>query len=216
MIKKKGLFITFEGGEATGKTTQIKYISKWLKNNKISHIITREPGGTKLAEQLRKIILSTKNSVNVNIEVMLLIASRIDHVNKIILPALNKGKIVFCDRFVDSTAVYQGYTNNFGINNVYKLHKEFINNIFPDITFYFNTNYSVIHKRLYKRINKNKYDVINKKFNNKINKGYLKISKNNKRFIIINASLTKKEISQIIKNKITNKLYNYGIRIKKN
>ena len=134
--KKTKLFITFEGGEATGKTTQIKKLNKLLLKKNIPHIITREPGGTKTAENLRKIILSKKNNIDVSLEVLLLMASRKDHINKVIIPALNKGKIVICDRYVDSTAIYQGYYKKFGIKKVYDLHKTFLDNLMPDITFF--------------------------------------------------------------------------------
>ena len=90
--KYKGLFISFEGGEASGKTTQIKKIKKWLKDKKLPYIITREPGGTKLAETLRKIILSSKDKISTDLEVLLLISSRIDHINRVINPSLIKIK----------------------------------------------------------------------------------------------------------------------------
>ena len=90
--KYKGLFISFEGGEASGKTTQIKKIKKWLKDKKLPYIITREPGGTKLAETLRKIILSSKDKISTDLEVLLLISSRIDHINRVINPSLIKNK----------------------------------------------------------------------------------------------------------------------------
>tara|TARA_Y100000590_G_scaffold174663_2_gene199675 strand:+ start:4308 stop:4964 length:657 start_codon:yes stop_codon:yes gene_type:complete len=218
MINKKGLFITFEGGEASGKTTQINKIKNWFKKNKLPYVLTREPGGTVLAESLRKKILSSKNKINPKIELFLLNASRIDHVNKVILPGLKKKKIVISDRFVDSSAVYQGYYNNLGIKSVYKLHKIFLDNILPDLTFFFdtsNTNQNIVKKRLNRRKSKNKYDLINGNFNKQINFGYLKIAKNNKRFIIIDASLSINEIHAIITLNILKKLSNYGVTVKK-
>ena len=216
MKLKKGFFITLEGGEATGKTTQIYKIKNWLKKNKIPYTLTREPGGTKISESLRKIILSSKLDINVSLEVLLLMASRMDHLNKIILPSLKKGKIVICDRYVDSTAVYQGYLKKFGIKEIYKLHKKYLNNILPILTFYFYLDFKTTNLRLKKRHNKNKYDLIDKKFHNNINKGYLKIAKNNRRFKIINASNTKDDINFIIIKNIKNILKKNGIQITKN
>tara|TARA_Y100000590_G_scaffold230059_1_gene259400 strand:- start:146 stop:802 length:657 start_codon:yes stop_codon:yes gene_type:complete len=215
MNKYKGMFISFEGGEASGKTTQINKIKRWLKKNKYPFVATREPGGTKISETLRRIILSSKENIDVDIEVLLLMASRIDHLNKIIYPALKKGKIIICDRFVDSTAVYQGYYRNFGINNVYNLHKIFLNNTLPDLTFFFKIHPKIIKSRLNKRKVKNKYDLTNFNFNNIINNCYLKIAKNNKRFTILDGSLPKDEISKIIIKSINKKISNYGIRVTK-
>ena len=216
MKLKKGLLISLEGGEATGKTTQIYKLKKWLKLNKIPYILTREPGGTKIGESLRKIILSSKLDINTSLEVLLLMASRIDHLNKVILPSLKKGKIVICDRYVDSTAIYQGYFKKFGVKEIYKLHKKYLNNVLPILTFYFYLDFKTTNSRLKKRQNKNKYDLIDKKFHNKINQGYRKIAKNNKRFKIINASNTKDDINYIITKNIKDILKKNGIQITKN
>ena len=141
--------------------------------------------------------------------------SRIDHINRIILPALKTKKVIISDRYVDSTAIYQGYYNKFGIKNVYDLHKQYLNNILPHLTFYFDVDTATTSARLRKRKIKNKYDIIEKKFNNKIRKGYLKIAKNNKRFIIINASLNKEEIHKIIINKLLKEFSKNGFRVSK-
>ena len=180
------------------------------------YILTREPGGTQLAEDLRKIILSSKKKIDTNMEILLLMSSRLDHLNKIIKPGLKKNKIVICDRFVDSTAIYQGYFNKFGINNIYKLHKILLGNFLPDITFFFNSKPEIIKMRLMKRKNKNKYDILDHKFNKKINDGYLKLAKKKKRFIIINASLSKTKIHDIITQNILKKISSNGIRKSKN
>jgi len=209
--KFKGLFITFEGGEASGKTTQLKKIKKWFILNNLEFVLTREPGGTTLAEYFRKIILSSKSNINTEQEVLLLIASRIDHVNKVINPALCQKKIVVSDRFLDSTAIYQGYYNKFGVKRVYELHKLFLNNILPDLTFFFHTPPEIIKKRQKKRKCRNKYDLFNYKFNQQINKGFFKIAKNNKRFVIIDGSLPIKKIYDIIIENIIKKLSKYGV-----
>ena len=115
MNKEKGLFITFEGPEASGKSSQILLLKKYLKKNKIPFILTREPGGTKLAESLRNLILKIKYDITIDEEILMLMAARSHHINQIIKPALDKGMLVISDRFADSTFVYQGYVNKYGI-----------------------------------------------------------------------------------------------------
>ena len=187
MNKKKGFFLTFEGPEASGKSSQIKLLEKYLKSKKISFITTREPGGTNLAESLRNLILKVKSDISVEEEILMLMAARSDHINKVIKPALKNGKFVISDRFADSTFVYQGYVNNFGIKKAKKLHRDILNNFLPNKTFLFKLSASKILARLKKRKNKNKYDKLDKKFHDNVNKGYKLISNNN-RFIKIDAS----------------------------
>ena len=201
MKKNKGLFISFEGPEASGKSSQILLLSKFMKHNNISHVVTREPGGTIIGEKLRKIILSKNHKVNQLEEIMLLMASRSNHINNLILPNLKKGKIVISDRFADSTFVYQGFVNKFGLLKTKKLHKELLNNFLPDKTFIFYLNVKDIINRLKKRKFGNKYDRIDKKFHNLVNIGYKKIL-NEKRFVKIDGSKSKIEIHNIIKNNL--------------
>ena len=184
----KNLFISFEGPEASGKSSQIKLLSNYLKKNKILHLTTREPGGTIISEKLRKIILDKKNSISTHEEVLLLMSARLNHLNKIIYPALNEGKIVISDRYADSTFVYQGYVNKFGINKAIKLHKLLLDNFLPTKTFLFTLSSKEIIKRLKNRKISNKYDKINLKFHEKVNAGYKKLSKNDKRFHYIDGS----------------------------
>ena len=201
MNKKKGFFLTFEGPEASGKSSQIKLLEKFLKNQKIPYHITREPGGTHLAESLRSLILRKNSNISIEEEILMLMAARSHHINQVIRPAIEKGKIVISDRFADSTFVYQGYVNKYGIKNTIKLHKDLLNNFLPKKTFLFKLSTKNILKRLKKRKSKNKYDKLDKKFHDDVNKGYTIIS-NNKRFINIDAS---KSITYIHK-KIINHL----------
>ena len=197
MKSKNGIFITFEGPEASGKSSQILLLKKYLKKNNISFVISREPGGTKFSEKLRKLILSNKNNISNLEEILLLMASRSNHINNVIIPNLKKGKLVISDRYADSTFVYQGFVNNYGISKVKNLHNLLLNNFIPDYTFVFNLDTDQIIKRLKKRKNKNKYDKIDINFHKKVILGYKKIS-NSKRYININASLSK----TMIHNKI--------------
>tara|TARA_B100000579_G_C22705162_1_gene791715 strand:- start:239 stop:853 length:615 start_codon:yes stop_codon:yes gene_type:complete len=196
----KELFITFEGPEASGKSSQIKLLSNFLTKNKIPFIVTREPGGTFVSEKIRKIILDKKNKITQLEEILLLMASRSNHINTKIIPNLKKGKIVISDRFADSTFVYQGYVNKFGILATQELHRKLLKNFLPSKTFLFNLSVSEIINRLRKRKNKNKYDKIDFNFHKKVNMGYKKISQTN-RFININGSDSKSNIhKKILKN----------------
>ena len=199
MNKRKGLFLTFEGPEASGKSSQILLLKKYLKKNNISFITTREPGGTKIAESLRKLILKVKSDINIEEEILMLMAARSHHINNVIFPALEKGKVVISDRFADSTFVYQGYVNKFGIQNAKNLHKNILNNFLPHKTFLFKLSTKLIISRIKKRKSKNKYDKLDKNFHDQVNKGY-KIIYNKKRFIRIDAS---KPINQIHKKIIS-------------
>ena len=197
-FKNRGLFISFEGPEASGKSTQIKLLQKFFKNKKIPIIITREPGGTSVSEKLRKIILDKKLLISTTEEILLLMSSRLNHINTVIKPALNDGKIVITDRFADSTFVYQGFVNNYGLNKTIELHKKLLNNFLPTKTFLFLLPVSEINKRLKKRKITNKYDKINTLFHSKVISGYKKLSKNNKRFLTINAELNVDKIQETV------------------
>jgi len=202
MKNLNGLFISFEGPEASGKSSQIILLKKFLKKNKIPFLITREPGGTFIAEKLRKIILHKKNKISYLEEILMLMAARLNHINLVIKPALNKGKIVISDRFADSTFVYQGYVNGFGIRKTKDLHKKILNNFLPHKTFLFELDPKETIKRLKKRKNKNKYDIQDIKFHRKISLGYYKISKNQKRFVKIDGNNDKNTIHYNILKKL--------------
>ena len=197
-FNNRGLFISFEGPEASGKSTQIKLLQKFFKNKNIPCIITREPGGTPISEKLRKIILDKKQLISTTEELLLLMSSRLNHINTVIKPALKSRKIVITDRFADSTFVYQGFVNNYGLKKTMNLHKELLNNFLPSKTFLFLLSVSEINKRLKKRKINNKYDKIDTLFHSKVISGYKKLLKNNKRFIKINAELKVDKIQEIV------------------
>ena len=197
-FNSRGLFISFEGPEASGKSTQIKLLQKFFKNKKIPFIVTREPGGTPISEKLRKIILDKKQLISTTEEILLLMSSRLNHINAVIKPALNNGKIVITDRFADSTFVYQGFVNNYGLKKTMNLHKELLNNFLPSKTFLFLLPVREINKRLKKRKITNKYDKIDTLFHSKVISGYKKLSNNNKRFVKINAAAKLDKIHETV------------------
>tara|TARA_Y100001970_G_scaffold285051_1_gene403753 strand:+ start:3220 stop:3837 length:618 start_codon:yes stop_codon:yes gene_type:complete len=202
MKNNKGLFVTFEGPEASGKSSQIILLKKYLTLRNIPFKITREPGGTFFSEKLRKLILNKNSNIEVFEEILLLMAARLNHINNVIKPALKKNMIVLCDRYADSTFVYQGYVNGFGIEKTINLHKKLLDNFLPHKTFLFLIPPKDIILRLKKRRYKNKYDIKKINFHNKVCEGYKKISKNNSRFININAKLNKDTIHLEIINKL--------------
>ena len=125
-------FITFEGGEGSGKTTQSKHFFEYLKSQNIKSIWTREIGGTTVAEKIRDIILH--NEMDPMTELLLIMAARKEHVDKVILPALNAGITVICDRFIDSTLCYQG--GHLGLEKVLDFHRNVFGDFMPDLTFF--------------------------------------------------------------------------------
>ena len=133
---RKGLFITFEGGEGAGKTTQIKAIAEWLNNQGIEVASTREPGGTPEAEKLRDLLVKRDGgNWTAEAEVLLFFAARHMHVTDVIKPALEKGKVVICDRFTDSTRAYQAYGHGQDLQFINKVNDLVLQGFEPDLTF---------------------------------------------------------------------------------
>ena len=199
MLNKK--FITFEGGEGSGKSTQIRILKKRLSKNKKKIILTREPGGTKEAERIRELLVRGKSSKwSGTTEVLLMSTARKDHVDKVILPNLKKGNWVLCDRFIDSTLAYQGYGRNVGEVLIKQLNKSLINNLKPNLTFLFDIDPKIGLRRSKKRINNElRYENMSLTYHRKIRNAYIDIAKKNKKRIkIIDGSLDKNTISEII------------------
>jgi len=194
MYKKKSLFVTFEGVEGSGKSYQSKKLFKKVKKIFSSTLYTREPGGTKSSEIIRKVILNdyfnpdSKEKFDKYTDTLLYLAARNEHIKTKINPALLKKKIVICDRFTDSTLAYQVYGKKVDRRLVDSVHKYILGNIKPDITFILKVNISKALNRLKKRKKKNRYDKFSKKFYYNVQKAFIKIAKKNKKkyFIIDN------------------------------
>ena len=206
---KKGLFISFEGGEGVGKSTQIELLKTSLKKKNINVLSTREPGGTKEGELIRKFLVSGEiNSWDSYSESLLFNALRREHINKIINPSLFKGDIVLCDRFIDSTIVYQGVGGGINQTLLLSLHKNFCYDLYPDITFFLSLDPKVGIDRTLSRNNKteNRFENMGLSYHQKIQDGFKALSdKNNKRFFEINAELS------VEKN--SNQIYDHVISI---
>ncbi|WP_173918037.1 dTMP kinase [Halobacillus sp. Marseille-Q1614] len=133
-----GLFITFEGGDGAGKTTVLNQISDWLKESGYSVLKTREPGGIHIAESIREIILNKEHTtMDGRTEALLYAAARRQHLVEKVMPALNEGQVVLCDRFIDSSLAYQGYARGLGIDEVYQINQFAIEGCMPDVTLFF-------------------------------------------------------------------------------
>ena len=208
MRKKKSLFITFEGIEGSGKSYQSRKLFQRIKDAKLPAIYTREPGGTKLAEKIREVILKdyfhpdSKEKFNKYTDTLLYLAARNEHVEKKIKPAILKKKIIICDRFVDSTLAYQVYGKGVNKSLVDTVHKYILGSIKPDLTFILKVNISKAFQRLKKRKKKNRYDRFSKNFYNKAQKAFLKIAKTDKkRYIVIDNSIDTPETEKLIFDK---------------
>ena len=134
----QGMFITFEGGEGSGKSTQMKLAGEYLNDKGYETVMTREPGGTLLSERIRELLLGGDvNGMVPKTELLLYLAARAQHVSDVIIPALDAGKIVLCDRFSDATAAYQGYARGMGMDEVMRLNEWAADGLSPDLTFMF-------------------------------------------------------------------------------
>ena len=199
---KKGFFISFEGGEGVGKSTQIDLLKKFLVNKKFNVISTREPGGTKEAEELRKFLVTgDKKAWDPSSETLIFNAIRREHINKIILPAIENGTVVLCDRFIDSTIVYQGLAGEVSEKDVLELHKKYCYNLYPDTTFFLNLSPQKGLKRTLKRQNivENRFENLGLNYHQRILNGFDTLQKKDpNRIIKINADNTKEFISNEI------------------
>ncbi len=213
MYKKKSLFVTFEGIEGSGKSYQSRKLYKNLKKKNISVILTREPGGTKSAEKIRRVILDdyfhhdSKEKFNKNTDTLLYLAARNEHIENKIKPAISKKKIVICDRFVDSTLAYQVYGKGVNKKLVNSVHKYILGSIKPDLTFILKVKISKALQRLKNRKRKNRYDKFSKNFYIKVQNAFLKLArKNQKRYFVLDNSKDTNVIEKIILKKFLSKL----------
>ena len=201
------LFITFEGGDGSGKSTQVNLLKDYLDNLNFETIKTREPGGTPSAEILRDLLTTGEvEKWTPMSEALLMWASRYEHLIQVIEPALNSGKNVICDRFYDSTYAYQGVAHNLGLDKMEKLKRIIIGDIEPDVTFVLDIDPKVGLKRSLDRSNQeNRFESYNIDFHNKIRSAFLEIAKKNKnRCVVVDASLNEQEINNLIITVIDN------------
>lgn len=209
-MKRKGKFITFEGPEGAGKTTVIAMISELLKEQGKEVILTREPGGIVISEKIREIILDNNHTeMDAKTEALLYAAARRQHLVEIVIPALESGVYVLCDRFIDSSLAYQGYARGLGIEEVLQINQFAIGNTMPDLTVFFDINPEEGLARITNNNEReqNRLDNENLRFHENVYEGYKKlIQRYPERIIMTDARLSKQEVTENVYNIITSQL----------
>lgn len=213
MVKMKGLFITFEGVEGAGKSTQAKMLYEYFNDKGIKSILTKEPGGTKTGLKIREILLSHTDEKFTGIsELFLYEADRNLHIENVIKPNLEKGNSVICDRFIDSTLAYQGYARGLNIELIKQLNNIATNGLKPNITFLIDIPIEVGLKRIKKERNIDRIEKEDIYFHKRLREGFLKIAEEEKeRIFVIDGTKLKEEIFKNILNILEKKFTNYLI-----
>lgn len=193
-----GIFITMEGPDGSGKSTQINQLKSYLSNKGYDIILAREPGGTRISEKIREVILDKNNAEMGDMtELLLYAAARAQLVSEVIKPALDKGQAVICDRFVDSSAVYQGIARDLGVDTVYAVNNYALNGIVPDITFLLDLSAEEGIKRKTKQAELDRLELQSLEFHQKVVQGYRQLADlNSNRIVKIDATLSIDEIFQ--------------------
>ena len=192
---KKGLFITFEGTDGCGKTTQIELLKTYLETKGYKVILTREPGAKGLGTKLREILLNYDGEVSSNCESFLFLADRAQHVDTLIKPAIERGEIVLCDRHTDSTVAYQGYGRGLDLEQIHMLNNLATSGLKPDITFLFDIDIETAQQRVGK--SKDRMESAGMEFFKRVRQGYLEIAKSEpQRVKVLDATQKVEDISQ--------------------
>lgn len=207
---KKGLMISLEGGEGAGKTTILKKIESLFQAQSIEFITTREPGGVNISEQIRDVLLDKENTeMDPRTEALLFAAARRQHLIQKVIPALEAGKVVIMDRFIDSSLVYQGYVRGISIDEVFELNQFAIEGLLPDLTLYFDLDPKIGLARINSDKDReiNRLDLEADNFHVKVREGYLKLNDRFDRFEVIDAE---QDIDGVFEQ-VKGKLYDKGI-----
>ena len=196
---KKGLFITFEGADGSGKTTQLNNIKTFLEEKGFDVVVTREPGSLELGQKIRNILLHYDGVVADRCEIFLFLADRAQHVETFIKPAIQEGKIVLCDRHTDSTIAYQGYGREQDVELLKNLNEIAVNGLKPDLTMLFDVSTETAQERVGSE--KDRMESIGIEFHRKVRNGYLELLKENPdRIKLINANNSIETVFEDTKN----------------
>ena len=195
---QKGLFITFEGIDGCGKSTQVEYFKSLMQQNNIDFITVREPGGTAISEKIRALLLDPENKeMTDEAEVLLFAAARAQLVRQVILPALNEGKHVLCDRFYDSSIAYQGYGRRIGADFVKNANAYALESCTPDYTLFFDISPEAVRSRVLSRGECDRMENEQAEFHNRVYMGYVELKKSCPgRIIPIDASGSIEEVNR--------------------
>lgn len=205
----EGIFITMEGPDGSGKSTQIELLKKYLEMKGYDIVIAREPGGTIISEEIRKIILNKEfQEMSYKTELLLYASARAQLVEELIRPALEQGKAVICDRFVDSSAVYQGIGRNLGIDTVYKVNAFALGDVTPKLTILMDLDAEEGIKRKKNQAELDRMEMENLSFHKRVVEGYRELAKlDPKRIVSIDATLAIKEIHNIIVKEVETRFF---------
>ena len=173
---KQGRFITMEGVDGSGKTTQLQLTARFLLDRGYDVVTTREPGGTKMAERIRGLVLDADAAINARTEVMLYLAARAEHVETVIKPALAEGKLVLCDRFADSTMVYQGFVRGIETDKVKALCEFAADGLQPDLTLLLDAAPEALLQRRADRGVRDRFEQEGLEFQKKVRAGFLSLA----------------------------------------
>ena len=200
----QGILISIEGPDGAGKTTQISLLKQYLEQKGFSCILTREPGGTKISEKIRHLILDKENSkMGAVTEMLLYSAARAQLVHEVIRPALEEGKVIICDRYVDSSAVYQGIARNLGVDTVYEVNEYAIQGIWPDLTIHLDLEAEEGIRRKKHQAELDRMELETMDFHKKVCEGYRILAKRDpKRIMTIDAMLSVEDIHERIKEQL--------------
>jgi len=177
MTNKRGLFLTLEGAEGVGKSTNIEYITQYLERRGIEYVLTREPGGTALAEKIRDLLLAVhEEPMSELTELLLVFAARAQHLDKVIQPALSKGKWVVCDRFTDATFAYQGAGRGLSVETISQLQLLVQGELRPDLTLILDLDPEIGLARASNRGELDRFELEQQSFFRHVRQGYLDIA----------------------------------------
>jgi dTMP kinase len=201
----RGKFLTIEGTEGVGKTTNIEFIKQWLDGNQISFVSTREPGGTPLAEEIREVLLCNRDEkVCSKAELLMMFAGRAQHIDQVIEPHLARGNWVLCDRFTDATYAYQGAGREMGSELIAQLETMVQGSMRPDLTLILDVPVELGLERAGKRSEPDRFELEKNDFFNRVRQAYLRMAENNpQRYKIIDASLSLDDVQQQIADNLS-------------
>lgn len=211
----KGIFVTFEGIDGSGKSTQANSLLRRVQENGLNAVLFREPGGTRISEQIRQILLNTKHTEMVAItEVLLYSAARAQLTEEMVIPGLQENDIVICDRYYDSTTAYQGYGRGINMEFINALTSEAANRIEPDLTFLVDVSVDLAEKRSSTIGKQDRIELESIEFKKKVIEGFREIAENNpNRIVILDGSKDIEQLTDIAWNKIHTLLEKEGIEI---
>ena len=211
------MFITLEGIEGSGKTTQLHHMVAFLENQGHDCVVTREPGGTRIGKRIREILLDGSiRDMDPRVELLLYVADRIQHLKEIIKPCLECGRTVVCDRYVDSTVVYQGYARRLDMEMILGIHRLMGETLKPDMTILFDLPAEIGLKRAWDRIDRDKgsgrqtrFEEEDIAFHERVRRGFLELSRGDpQRFRIVDASMDENSVRQAVAGVLSRRLSN--------